>query len=171
MWLLITHLRACPLLDYSIKIHLDVVIGSSGCIFSLGKNLGIALKNAFQQKDQMWYQYLVAICFYPIWQNSLPFLSQDSFDSPVSLFVWLGFFCLLQSFQTKQNKTKKLLIWHCISQSPGVLIWKRVRTESPYQPYLLSAVLCLRLSKLEIELIAGFIFQDSVLWTLRRALN
>lgn len=53
MWLLITQLRACPLLDYRIKIHLDVVIGSSGCIFSLGKNLGIALKNAFQQKDQI----------------------------------------------------------------------------------------------------------------------
>lgn len=53
MWLLITQLRACPLLDYRIKIHLDVVIGSLGCIFSLGKNLGIALKNAFQQKDQM----------------------------------------------------------------------------------------------------------------------
>lgn len=119
MWLLITHLRACPLLDYSIKIHLDVVIGSLGCIFSSWKNLGIALKNAFQQKDQMWYQYLVAICFYPIWQNSLPFLSQDSFDSPVSLFVWLGFFCLLQSFQTKQNKN----CWYDIVFHNHLVFW------------------------------------------------
>lgn len=64
MWLLITQLRACPLLDCSIKIHFDVVIGSSGCIFSLEKNVGVALKNAFQHKDQMGYQYLVAILFH-----------------------------------------------------------------------------------------------------------
>lgn len=53
----------------------------------------------------------------------------------VYLFGW-GFFAYYSLF--KQNKTKKLLIWHCISQSPGVLIWKRVRTESPYQPWCCS---------------------------------
>lgn len=103
MWLLITHLRACPLLDYSIKIHLDVVIGSSGCIFSLGKNLGIALKNAFQQKDQMWYQYLVAICFYPIWQNSLSFFRHKThlILQWVYLFGW-GFLLIIV-FSNKTN--------------------------------------------------------------------
>lgn len=139
-----------PWLHY--QIHLDVVRGSSGCIFSLEKSLGVALKNAFQQKDQIWYQYLVVIYFCPI--TVWPFLSQYSLGSPVSLFVWLGFFASYSLFK----QYKKLLIWGFIPQAPGVLICNRVRTESPYQPYLLSAVLCLRLSKLELELTAGFIF-------------
>lgn len=121
MWLLITQLRACPLLDCGIKIHLDVVIGSSGCVFSLEKNLGVALKNAFQQKDQMWYQYLVAIYFYTIWQNTLSFSTTRLIWFSSEFICLVGLLCLLQSFQTKQE----LFIWCHIPQSPGVLMCRR----------------------------------------------
>lgn len=70
---------ACHVLD-SIKSIIEMVIGSSDCLFSLKKSAGIALKNLFQQKDQMWYQYCVAIYFYPIWHKcqSVQFYHKES---------------------------------------------------------------------------------------------
>lgn len=153
----------CVVIDHSfksIKIHLDLVLtGSSGCIFSLERNLGVSLKDIFQQKDQIWHQYLVATYLYPIRQNSLAFF--------ITILLRLSseFICLVGGFFASYSlfkQYKKLLIGGFIPQSPGALIcsiW--LRAESPSQPYLLGAVL--RLSKLELT--AGFIFQDSALST------
>lgn len=102
----------------------------------------------------------MAICFCLIRQNSLAFF--------ITILTGFSreFICLVRVFFASYSLFKqyqKLLIWGFSPQWPGVLICNRVRTESPYQPYLLRALLCLRLSKLELELIPGFIFQDSAL--------
>lgn len=135
----ITHLRVCHLLDYSIKRILDLMIGSSECLFSLENNLGIALENLFQQKDQMWYQYCVAIYFYPIWHKcqSVLFLSQGSVDSAVGLGLVVVFF----SIAVFSIKRIYLLTWHCIPQSPGLLNCHGIRTDFFF--YLAEVCLCL----------------------------
>lgn len=46
-------------------------------------------------------------------KQSVFFLSQDSFDSPVSLFVWLGFFAYYSLF--KQNKLLIMTLYSTIT--------------------------------------------------------
>lgn len=94
------------------------------CVFSLWKGtLVLHWRILFNRRTRCGINTLWLFIFIPYHKIVCPFRSQDSFDSPVDLFVWLGFFCLLQSFQTKTNQ--KLLMWCSIPQSSGVLICKR----------------------------------------------